>query len=759
MEMTSAEQKKHLTDIFKVLSHEMPLQEEYFCLLMLPLLLYMPGDGAALTVASFDKPSHNPVLIGFVCLTSKWLVAYMLFYLLFYAEGLSSDPQSFNGMFLPSMFRWMTAGGPGSTAFPVMWYVVTRMWPQAWFLGLISFVAIFAQRLSSCWCLMMVQWSVLQDMRWLTVPPKVHECLSDPRGLLLSLPRAAESRDRDMSVPRRDAEPYPTNAVLGPLRNDAVPQENPSGLSQKPGSTQKKPLEGCHVRQRRSSSKDEKISGSANGRGALSRLVWSLNRLLRRSAGDTYEDVDPQDMFDAKQEAMTNAPLSWWGGPDAEDPEKHRRGEAGKKGYRLKKFLLACIVYGPPATVSALLVCCSLPADTAENPRFTAPLHFHMMRHTDMFLRLLLGSVTCIHLAWLFGFREQAQRVGILPLLVLGLSSVSMMLVPLVRVLFSVDLSVSLVMLLWLPWAFIGLTVLIVSVQTAHNLRDILEQHRGPPAKRNRRPPGTRVPRKGLHRSGARSLSLRARTMPFLARDGGSSCNSREDQHFVHSKIWSLERPGSLLCMGEESLPPKVTHSRLLQPQRKGFKHGHPRQQIRRAAWVQARVREMFAVISLFVRLLRSNLYWAFIGNVEILRADLNMALSGNPCRPVPMLWGWLFKFVATPWLLVELVEHCVGTFPKALQQAEGFSVATAYILFGWTIVIVSIIVFGALFPDALEPLLPSRTLEFPRCWVPRISWQWPLPLLEDINPRLFGGSRRGGARQKGNDRRGAGKR
>lgn len=93
MEMTSAEQKKHLTDIFKVLSHEMPLQEEYFCLLMLPLLLYMPGDGAALTVASFDKPSHNPVLIGFVCLTSKWLVAYMLFYLLFYAEGLSSDPQ------------------------------------------------------------------------------------------------------------------------------------------------------------------------------------------------------------------------------------------------------------------------------------------------------------------------------------------------------------------------------------------------------------------------------------------------------------------------------------------------------------------------------------------------------------------------------------------------------------------------------------------------------------------------------------------
>lgn len=65
----------------------------------------------------------------------------------------------------------------------------------------------------------------------------------------------------------------------------------------------------------------------------------------------------------------------------------------------------------------------------------------------------------------------------------------------------------------------------------------------------------------------------------------------------------------------------------------------------------------------------------------------------------------------------------------------------------------------GALFPDALEPLLPSRTLEFPRCWVPRISWQWRLPLLEDINPRLFGGSRRGGARQKGTNQRGAGKR
>lgn len=93
MEMTADDQKYNMTDIFKLPSPVASLGEKYFCVVMLPLLLYMPGDGVVLTVASYDKLSHNPVLISVVCLTAKWLVAYMLFYLLFYAEGLAFDPQ------------------------------------------------------------------------------------------------------------------------------------------------------------------------------------------------------------------------------------------------------------------------------------------------------------------------------------------------------------------------------------------------------------------------------------------------------------------------------------------------------------------------------------------------------------------------------------------------------------------------------------------------------------------------------------------
>lgn len=93
MEMTAEDQKYNMTDIFKLPPPSASFRDKYFCVAMLPLLLYMPGDGVVLTVASYDKLAHNPVIISVACLAAKWLVAYMLFYLLFYAEGLAFDPQ------------------------------------------------------------------------------------------------------------------------------------------------------------------------------------------------------------------------------------------------------------------------------------------------------------------------------------------------------------------------------------------------------------------------------------------------------------------------------------------------------------------------------------------------------------------------------------------------------------------------------------------------------------------------------------------
>ena len=93
MEVASDAQKYSLMDIFKVPNQQMPFQEIYFCIVMMPVLVYLPGDAVVLTVASYDKQSHNPVVISAVCLVAKWLVAYMFMNLLFYAEGLAPDPQ------------------------------------------------------------------------------------------------------------------------------------------------------------------------------------------------------------------------------------------------------------------------------------------------------------------------------------------------------------------------------------------------------------------------------------------------------------------------------------------------------------------------------------------------------------------------------------------------------------------------------------------------------------------------------------------
>lgn len=117
MELTSDDQKHSLLDIFKIPSQDMSSQESYFCVIMLPLLVYMPGDAAVLTMASYNKQSHNPLITSFMCLVAKWFVAYMFLHILFFAEGLASDqrcklPWHFCSSFrTPLQLRPLQGGG------------------------------------------------------------------------------------------------------------------------------------------------------------------------------------------------------------------------------------------------------------------------------------------------------------------------------------------------------------------------------------------------------------------------------------------------------------------------------------------------------------------------------------------------------------------------------------------------------------------------------------------------------------------------
>lgn len=103
MEITSHDQKYNAMDILKMPSRILTLDEAYFWMLMLPLLVYMPGDAAILTLASYDKPSHNPIVIGVSCFAAKWFVAYLFLHIIYYAEGLAPDPQ---GRCTQTGIRW-----------------------------------------------------------------------------------------------------------------------------------------------------------------------------------------------------------------------------------------------------------------------------------------------------------------------------------------------------------------------------------------------------------------------------------------------------------------------------------------------------------------------------------------------------------------------------------------------------------------------------------------------------------------------------
>lgn len=596
-------------------------------------------------------------------------------------------------MFLPDSLQWVSEGKLGSTAFPIVGFVVTRLWPTSWLLGLLSFVSILIQRFSSCWLLAIVQWTILREMRSLKLPTKARQPLAlQHSSYSLSLEEEPDEHcfskapeQQHVSASAAELHSRPLFVPLSPVAPacSTVTEEKRSKLTSAANTALAQDL-----RRRRSRLLDEfdPASSSTAEDGRSNRFI----RHSSRNPGNRYEAelhekamVAPEKCIDTKPEVIGVPPLSWLSGGEPEGTENARhKGEFGA-GLRMSKLLLCFIVFSPPAALSAFFVWSSVPMGGADDTRFRAPLEYKMVMNTDVFLRLLLGGIKCFHVAWLFGSKQQAQRVGLLPLLVLGSGVVGGICVPLLKVIFSFDISFSVFLLLAAPVTSICLTVLIVAAQTAIRLRTICATGSVPLRRRK----CSRGPSKGLQRSGARSLSSRG--SPRLAQDASFRGFSVEEPFLAETKD------------GDHLESSSWKH---VAPRRFMWSSGHPYKKISRARKFPKGRKEQCGpahcvlttacVTKLFLRLLKSNLYWAFIGNVEILRADINMAISGSPSKPLPMIWGWLLKFVATPWLLLEFMEHSL-TLPETLSAAQGSRTALAFVLLGWILCVLSILLYG----------------------------------------------------------------
>ncbi|KAL8426917.1 hypothetical protein Efla_006001 [Eimeria flavescens] len=754
LELVGDGQEYGVGDLYRLPWREvLPPNELYFCILVLPLLVYMPGDGAIITVASYDKQTHNPLIISSACLATKWFVALMLLNVMYYAEGLSVDRQVFRRLFFPSTPQWIRVGAPGSTAYPVLCFAVARTWPFSWLVGLLLFVAFFIQRFVACWTHSMVQWSLVRNMRRRAglkreggVAPLIdrgREGPSSPLGFscLRGQPAAASSGQRQQQPAAAAAAAEARAPVAEGCRRDCCSAANISppaaaaaAAAAAAGSeraTESCPCCGKLGRNERSCLLRFRFLRSLKGGGGPLSAAASeeetrpaatpFSKVLRllRITGDSYEVEEdakaagPELLRHFKSAGNDANPLLvWWGGPEEEKnrgvsspslPASACGGEEMPGGGPLarcvkpSKLLCALLMFAPPAAISLLLLCFVRPMQlTQTEEQFTAPFEFRLLVHADLFVRLMLGSAKCVYASWVFGFQQQMQRVGLPPLLLLFGGLLSVAAIPLFRV------AGSAASLLLLALLFVLAAAAVVIFKTASSLRFILRKERrgllirrgAPPAGRAGVGGGTSARLKQLHRSGARSLSFSLRCtyipeMPLAA--GGSLCERPRRRQLV--------RP-SLLPGGPRGVSRQGPEAAAAAPRGEKGENGTSSRR-RRAAYL----------LRLYVRLLRSNLYWAFIGNVELLRCSLNLSLSCTPSKPLPLLWGLLLKFAATPWLLAQLLEHAVSTVPRLMAAAEGVTVSLYLTAAAWVLFLFFIFIQGQILNACMHASMQAGRL------------------------------------------------
>ncbi|KAL8274768.1 hypothetical protein Esti_001317 [Eimeria stiedai] len=682
-ELVGGNQKYGVGDLFGLPWGPMRPNDIYFCIIVLPLLIYMPGDGAVMTLASYDKTSHNPILISCSCFAAKWFVACMLLSVMYYAEGLAANPKA-------------------------------------------------------------VQWSLVQDMRGLHAlrsPPMLqgstgHQHAQTSSFSLPCLRMPATSRglkggaaEEGVGCSGRTPSTMPAAAIAAAIAASASSRrgsDRDADASEWCADSRDTAAAAAALTLRRRRFRRTAADRASSEEGGRHSAPFSRVLRLLRIKGDPYEiDEDekaaPENTWDSfRHHSVADALLTWWGGGENAEAQREGASRRGRgRGFKAgllallhaRKLPLALLMFGAPAALSVLLVCFTLPMKLSKTPRFKAPVHYSMLVHADVLLRLLLASIKCVYVSWIFGAGQQVQRVGLLPLLLLSCCLFAVAAIPVGRALVSAEnTDICIASLLLLALLFAALAAVAVVFTTANNLKEILSKGKGPQRPR-RRPSGSRGNQnKDYRRSGARSLSL---SLSYY----GSPTGGRKTR--THARRGPLHQQRGPRTEGGN-----------------GTETGGQRR--RSATKSSGRRRRNSRVAQLFLRLLKSNLYWAFIGNVEVFRASLNMALSSSPRKPLPMVWGWLLKFVATPWLLAELVEHAVSSTPKLLIEAEGPQAPLLFVLSSWLLFVLGLLVLGFFLPDFLEPLVPHHTVQLTRCWVPRASFDCRLSALDEVDPRIF---------------------
>ncbi|CRG98751.1 conserved Plasmodium protein, unknown function [Plasmodium relictum] len=79
---------------------------------------------------------------------------------------------------------------------------------------------------------------------------------------------------------------------------------------------------------------------------------------------------------------------------------------------------------------------------------------------------------------------------------------------------------------------------------------------------------------------------------------------------------------------------------------------------------------KMLVEYSNFV-ILKKCLYWLYFGNLEILRKNINIAISGNEEKYIPFFWNFLFKYINSSMLIIVIIRNTKEYFIDMLDVFE----------------------------------------------------------------------------------------
>ncbi|CRG94302.1 conserved Plasmodium protein, unknown function [Plasmodium gallinaceum] len=110
--------------------------------------------------------------------------------------------------------------------------------------------------------------------------------------------------------------------------------------------------------------------------------------------------------------------------------------------------------------------------------------------------------------------------------------------------------------------------------------------------------------------------------------------------------------------------------------------------------------------------ILKKCLYWLYFGNLEILRKNINIAISGNEEKYIPFFWNFLFKYINSSMLIIVIIRNTKEYFIDMLDVFEKtFSLQIELISIFMVLLGSFIVLLNNLYKDYYKPqnvIIPS---------------------------------------------------